>query len=86
MLQFHSETPAVELPDGVCYLLTGAVHVGGIQVMRHNGHLRGGSKVLESEMCWSGVWKAHVALVEGLPIQTRDVANLGSLDLENSVF
>jgi len=86
MLQFHSETPALELPDGVCYLLTGAVHVGGIQVMRNNGDLRGGSRLVESEICWSGVWKAHSVLVKGLPIETSDVANLDTLDLDNSVF
>ena len=86
ILQFHSETPALELPDGVCYLLTGAVHVGGIQVMRHNGDLRGRSKSVESEICWRGVWEAHSVLVKGPPIDTRDVANLDSLDLENSVF
>jgi len=94
ILQFHSETPALELPDGVCYLLTGAVHVGGIQVMRHSGDLRGGSKLVEWEICCSGVWGAHSALVwgahsalvNGLPIETRDVANLNSLDLENFVF
>jgi len=54
--------------------------------MRHNGDLRGRSKSVESEICWRGVWEAHSVLVKGPPIDTRDVANLDSLDLENSVF
>jgi hypothetical protein len=49
--------------------------------MRHSGDLRGGSKLVGSEICWSGVWEAQSALVKGLPIETRDVANLDSLDL-----
>jgi hypothetical protein len=54
--------------------------------MRHSHDLRGGSKVVESEKCWSGVWEAHSTLVKGPLIQISDVANLDSLDLELPVF
>lgn len=68
ILQFHSETPALELPDGICYLLTGAVHIGGIQVVRHSGDLRGGSKVVNSELCKGGAWRIHSSLVQTPPL------------------
>jgi len=54
--------------------------------MRHSGDLQGRSKLVKSEVCWSGVWEAHSALVKGPLIETCDVANLDLLDLENSVF
>jgi hypothetical protein len=40
VLQFHSETPALELSEGVCSLLTGAVHIGRIQVVCHSTDLQ----------------------------------------------
>lgn len=40
MFQFHSETPALELSEGVCSLLTGAVHIGRIQVVCYSANLR----------------------------------------------
>lgn len=40
MFQFHSETPALELSEGVCSLLTGAVHIGRIQVVCDSADLR----------------------------------------------
>lgn len=44
MFQFHTETPALELSEGVCSLLTGAVYIGRIQVVCHSADLRNEGK------------------------------------------